>query len=291
MKSPQELCIMELFVLVAICAGCSGSAVLQKETDIFPPSIAKEAYCQDRETTNTGQCVMRDGKRIIWSDTSNCDGKIDGYWECWHSWCRIKKSSGECRDGKEEGLWHYWDEKGYPGSKGHYSAGKRQGTWIMCGAYGCIDEVVYFNGNRVRQIMRWPSGEIQKNGYFGRGGSEEIFTAWNQGGDIHSVSILAGKRRMELHVPMKIRVAHCKIRNIMMSGEQGGDDNGGSVGICKEGRDEKDEYRCVCNGGEDGKSWMILVKNNWREILISVLDHDGKEVRTWRYEAGEEKTK
>lgn len=289
MKSQPELCVVELFVLVASCAGCSSSAVLQDDADIFSPGVAEAAYCHDRYVTNAAQCVMYDGNRMSWSDADNCANKKDGYWECWHSWCRIKKSSGKCREGKEEGLWHYWDMKGFPSSKGHYSEGKRQGAWTICGAYGCIEEIVYYEGNIVRRIVRWPSGEIQKNSYFGRGGSEEIFTAWNQGGDIHSVSILVGKRRMELHVPMKTRVAHCKIRNIMMSGEQGGDEIGGGVGMCKESYDKKDGYRCACQRGEDGGVCVVEADSSWRRIGISVMDADGKELGKWKYEAGEEK--
>lgn len=284
MKSQLVLCVLEL----CLWAGCSRSAVLQKEADIFPSGVAMASYCHDREKTNAAQCVMCDGKGLIWSDTDNCTNKNDGYWECWHSWCRIKKSSGKCREGKEEGLWHYWDMKGYPSSKGHYSEGKRQGAWTICGAYGCIDEIVYYDGNIVRRIVRWPSGEIQKNGYFGRGGSEEIFTAWNQGGEIHSLSISIEKWRMDLYVSIKTGITHCKTKYIVISGKQNGDDIDSGVGMCREIHDENDGYRCECQREAGSGAYVVQADKSWKRIGITVLDVGGKELKKWMYEAGVE---
>ena len=62
----------------------------------------------------------------------------------------LSREEGEYDDGKKDGLWKYWDQKGNKWQEGAYLNGERDGSWITWNANGKKrNETVYNNGDFV----------------------------------------------------------------------------------------------------------------------------------------------
>jgi len=62
----------------------------------------------------------------------------------------LSREEGEYDDGKKDGLWKYWDQKGNKWQEGAYLNGERDGSWITWNANGKKrNETVYKNGEFV----------------------------------------------------------------------------------------------------------------------------------------------
>ncbi len=66
--------------------------------------------------------------------------------------CGQTREEGEYKDGKQEGLWTYWDENGQKTGEGEYKDGKREGLGTYWHANGQKSaEVEYRDDKEVRR--------------------------------------------------------------------------------------------------------------------------------------------
>jgi len=77
--------------------------------------------------------------------------EIEKHIEYWAN--GYKKSEGTLLDGKEDGLWTYWDEKGEMSEEGTFKDGKKDGLWTYWDERGQKEsEITFKDGEQIYVI-------------------------------------------------------------------------------------------------------------------------------------------
>lgn len=121
-------------------------------------------YKSDKLFTGVGLDYYESGQKK--SEGNFKDGKREGLWTVWQDNAYgEKRSEGNYKDGQKEGLWTEWDDNVYgQKSEGNYKDGEREGLWT----------VWHSNGNK--------EGE----GNYKNGSREGLWTFWYENGQKES---------------------------------------------------------------------------------------------------------
>lgn len=149
-------------------------------------------YKSDKLFTGVGLDYYESGQKK--SEGNFKDGKREGLWTVWQDNAYgEKRSEGNYKDGQKEGLWTEWDDNVYgQKSEGNYKDGEREGLWTVWEMEGNLKEEGlwtgnYKNGKEEGLWTRWHfNGPKISEGNYKDGSREGLWTFWYENGQKES---------------------------------------------------------------------------------------------------------